>query len=126
METNYKQDKLTEAIIGAILKVHRTLGPGFLESIYRKALILELNERGIRVETEKKIKIYYAGEEIGEHRLDLLVEGRVILELKTVEELSFSHYCQVRSYLKATSLRVALLVNFATAPVDIRRVERKQ
>ncbi|MEW6619825.1 MAG: GxxExxY protein [bacterium] len=76
-----------------------------------------------RVETEKEILIYYEGEEVGKHRLDILVESKVIVELKTVEELSKAHYAQVRSYLKATGVKVAILVNFAKEKADFRRVE---
>jgi GxxExxY protein len=122
---NYEQGTLTQVIIEAIIKVHRTLGPGFLENIYRVALVKELRKRGLRVETEKKVLIYYEGEEVGWHRLDILVEGRVIVELKTVEALGVIHYAQVRSYLRATNLPIALLVNFATEKADFRRIERR-
>jgi len=121
----YGEDKLTELIIKGIIKVHQILGPGFLESIYRKALIIELRKQGVRAETEKEIMVYYEGENIGRHRLDILVEDKVIIELKTVEELSKAHYAQVRSYLKATELRVAILVNFAKEKADFRRIELK-
>jgi len=119
----YQQDKLTETIIQAIIKVHQTLGPGFLESIYRKTLLIELRSQSLRVETEKGVIIYYRDEEVGRHRLDLVVEDRVIVELKTVEELSKAHYAQVRSYLKATGLKLAILVNFAKEMADFRRIE---
>lgn len=118
------EQNCTREIISAIIQVHQTLGPGFLESIYRNALVLELRRRGFRVETEKRIKIFYEGEEVGEHRLDVLVAGTIIIELKTVEDLSKAHYAQLRSYLKATGLKVGILVNFATERADYRRVER--
>lgn len=121
--SEYQEDLLTEKIIQCIIKVHQTLGPGFLESVYRRAMLIELIKQKLRVETEKEIVIYYEGEEIGRHRLDILVEGRVIVELKTVEELSKAHYAQVRSYLKATGLNVCILVNFAKEKADFRRVE---
>lgn len=119
----YQRGSLTEAIIQCIIKVHQTLGSGFLERIYSRALIIELTKRGLAVETEKEIVIYYQGEEVGRHRLDILVENEVIVELKTVAELSKAHYAQVRSYLKATGMKVALLVNFAKEKADFRRVE---
>ncbi len=119
----YQRGSLTEAIIQCIIKVHQTLGPGFLEQIYSRALVIELTKQGLTVETEKGIVIYYQGEEVGRHRLDILVENEVIVELKTVEELSKAHYAQVRSYLKATGIKVALLVNFAKEKADFRRVE---
>src|SRR6266849_8753553 len=103
----YEEGKLTAVIIQAIIKVHQVLGPGFLESVYHNALVMELQSRNLAVDTEKKIKIYYEGEEVGLHRLDIVVGNKVIVELKTVEELSKAHYAQVRSYLKAANLNVA-------------------
>ncbi len=85
-------------------------------------MVIELCRRGLPVETEKQIMIYYDGEEIGYHRLDLLVGGRVIVELKTVEELVKIHYTQVKAYLKATGLPLAILVNFAGLKADFRRI----
>ena len=122
MRSNF-DDELTEAIFQCIVRVHVTLGPGFLESIYRKALVIELRQAGFKVEAEKEITVLYRGEEVGLHRLDLLVDGRVILELKTVEELSRAHYAQVRSYLKASGLMLGLLVNFLKVRSDFRRIE---
>ena len=119
----YHQHYLTEQIIQCIIRVHKTLGPGFLESIYRKALILELTKSDLFVESEKEIAIFYDTHEIGRHRLDLLVENIVIVELKTVEALSRAHYAQVRSYMKATGVSVSLLVNFSTERADFRRLE---
>ncbi|MDY6933812.1 MAG: GxxExxY protein [Spirochaetota bacterium] len=119
----YKEDKLTELIIKSIIKVHNTLGPGFLESIYRKALLIELKNCNITAENEKEVIIFYQDEQIGCHRLDILVENRIIIELKTVENLSKSHYAQIRSYLKATGLKVGILVNFAKERADFRRIE---
>lgn len=115
--------QLTQQIIKAVIKVHQTLGPGFLERIYHNALVVELTRQEFTVESEKEISIYYEGELVGTHRLDLLVEGRVIIELKTIEELAGIHYAQLRSYLKATKLGVGLLVNLAKDKADYRRVE---
>ena len=119
----YQEDKLTETIIQCIIKVHQTLGPGFLESVYRRALLVEIKKRNLSAETEKEIVVYYEGVEVGRHRLDILVEDKVIVELKTVDELGKAHYAQVRSYLKATALRVAILVNFSKEKADFRRIE---
>jgi len=118
-----REDLLTERIIQCIIGVHQTLGPGFRESIYRKAMVVELTKQELMVETEKEIVVYYQGEEVGRHRLDILVGNKVIVELKTVEELSKVHYAEVRSYLKATGIKVAILVNFAKEKADFRRVE---
>jgi len=123
MEIEYEKDKRTELIIQSIIRVHQILGPGFLESIYRKALMIELRKQGLNVETEKEAVVYYEAEEVGRHRLDIVVGDRIIIELKTVEELSKAHYAQVRSYLKATGLKIGLLVNFAKEKADFRRIE---
>jgi GxxExxY protein len=119
------ESQVTERIIKAIIKVHQTLGPGFLERIYHNALVIELTKQGHVVESEKDIPIYYEAELVGTHRLDVLVDGCVIVELKTVEELAGTHYSQLRSYLKASSLRIGLLVNLAKDKADYRRVELK-
>lgn len=115
-------DGLTERIISCIIRVHQVLGPGFLESVYRRALLIELGNRGLVTEIEIEVVVYYDGVVVGRHRLDLVVERRVILELKTVESLSKAHYAQVRSYLKAAHLPLALLVNFADHKADFRRI----
>ena len=118
METN----SLTERIIGCIIVVHQTLGPGFVEGIYRRALLIELARQQLKVEVEKQVVIYYRGQRIGVHRLDMVVEDRIIVELKTVESLSKAHYAQLRSYLKATSIALGILVNFSPERADYRRI----
>jgi GxxExxY protein len=114
---------LTDRIIYCVIKVHQTLGPGFLEKVYRHALRIELRKQNLTAEVEKPVFVYYEGQKVGRHRLDFLVEGQVILELKTVEALSRAHYAQVRSYLKATGLRLGLLINFADERAEFRRIE---
>ena len=121
-----KHEALTQQIIGCIVKVHRTLGPGFLEEIYRRALCIELRRSGLKVETEKSVPVFYEEEEIGLHRLDLVVEDTVVLELKAVPELAAAHYEQLRSYLCASAIDLGLLVNFGRERSDFRRVERPQ
>jgi GxxExxY protein len=120
---SYRADKFTDRIIGCIIKVHQTLGPGFLENVYRRAMILELREQGFVTEVEKEVNVYYGGQEVGRHRLDLLVDGQMILEIKAVEGLNRIHYAQIRSYLKSTGLGLGLLVNFAGERADFRRIE---
>jgi GxxExxY protein len=117
-------DPITERVIACIIRVHQVLGPGFLEIVYRRALLVELRKQALPVETEKEIIIYYEGHEVGRHRLDLIVAGRIIIELKTVESLSKAHYAQVRSYLTATGLKLGLLVNFSLERADFRRIHR--
>ena len=116
--------RLTHRIIGCAIAVHRALGPGYLESIYENALVLELKKHGLAVERQKTIKVFYDGQEVGEHRLDLLVEGKVVLELKSVEEVAKKHVAQVISTLKAAGARVAPLMNFNEEQLThgIRRV----
>ena len=118
-----KHQALTERIIGCVVQVHRTLGPGFVESIYHKALLLELRSSGLQVQTEREVVVRYLGEEVGRHRIDLIVEEAVVLELKAVPQLVAVHYAQVRSYLRASGLRVGLLVNFGRERADFRRID---
>ena len=120
---DYQEDRVTEAIIECIIRVHQTLGAGFLESEYQRALVIELEKRELGVESEKEVTVFYDQQEVGRHRLDLVVEDKVIVELKTVEDLSKAHYAQARSYLKATGLKTGLLVNFAKEKADFRRIE---
>ena len=113
---------LSHRIIGAAIEVHRELGPGFLEHIYEEALKIELSEHDLTFESQKEIIINYLGTEVGSHRLDLLVENKIIVELKAVKEFNDIHFAQLRSYLKATGLKVGLLLNFAKPTVEIKRV----
>jgi GxxExxY protein len=105
-------DDLTEKIIGATIEVHRVLGPGLLESIYEEALGLELEFRSIKVGRQVELDVNYKGHTIKGLRIDLLVEGQVIVELKSVSRLPEVAQAQVLSYLKATGLKRALLINF--------------
>ena len=118
----YSFDKLSETIIGAAIKVHKELGPGFLESIYEEALKIEFSETNLNYECQKEIKIGYHGKEVGTHRLDLIIEEKIIVELKAVKELTDVHFAQLISYLKATNLKVGLLLNFAKPTLEIKRV----
>jgi len=116
-------DGLIRRVIGCLIEVHKRLGPGFLESVYHRAVEIELGHQETHFETEKPIQLTYREQPLGEHRLDLVVEGQLVIELKTVETLHKKHYAQVRSYLKATGHPVGLLVNFADFQLDARRVE---
>lgn len=123
---NWGKEDLTEKIIVACINVHKELGPGFLESIYHNALLVELKNQKLVFETEKEVRIFYKNNEVGFHRLDLFIENEIVLELKTVEEISGKYYSQVRSYLKAMNKEIGLLVNFAGSKIDVRRVEREK
>src|SRR5271168_3263727 len=92
---------LTEPIIGAAIEVHRRLGPGFLESVYEKALIIELKKRGLALQSQMEVIISYDGEEVGLHRLDLFVEDTIVVDLKAIKNLDDIHFAVVRSQLKA-------------------------
>jgi GxxExxY protein len=121
-EGKYAFDELSRKIIGAAINVHTELGPGFLESLYEEAMKIELKEWGLAYEAQKEIEVTYLGTPIGIHRLDLLVACEVIVELKAVRELTDVHFAQLRSYLRATHLKVGLLLNFAKPTLEIRRV----
>jgi len=120
---NEQWDDLIYRVIGCMIAVHKELGPGFLESAYHRALEIELAYRELWFESEKEIHLRYRGKSIGVHRLDLLIENQLVVELKTVSELHKKHYAQVRSYLKAAKKPVGLLANFADFQLDPRRVE---
>jgi GxxExxY protein len=101
--------------------VHNVLGPGFLEKVYRNALLKELLVRGHGAEAEVKIPVYYKGESVGDYYADVLVDERVILELKALAGLTGEHEAQLLNYLKATGLKIGLLLNFGTRKVQIKR-----
>lgn len=117
-----KNEELTGRIIAAAIKVHKSLGPGFLESVYEEALAIEFDALGIGFERQKVIPIFYRSRQIGEHRLDFLVEKSVVVELKAVVALEKIFFAIVRSYLKATNLEFGLLLNFAAMPLAIKRI----
>ena len=116
---------LTERIISAAIRVHKELGPGFLEAMYEEAVAIELAAAGLTFERQKLLPVFYREHLIGEHRLDFLVERKVILELKAISALEDIHFAIVRSYLKAANLDDALLLNFATARLTVKRVGRE-
>lgn len=119
-------ERLGKEIIGAAIEAHRELGPGFIEHIYRKAMMQELTLRGVGVEQEKRILVPYKGIQIAGQKLDLIVEDRVIVKLKCVERFAPIHQAQLISYLKATALRLGYLINFKTELVKngIKRIDR--
>ena len=117
--------ELTDRIIGAAIRVHRELGPGFLEAIYEEALAVEFAVSGIQFERQKPVGLFYREQHVGEHRLDFLVEQTVVLELKAISALEDIHFATVRSYLKACKLETGLLLNFAAATLTVKRVGRE-
>jgi GxxExxY protein len=126
MMDNKLNDPLTEQIIGLAMKVHRVLGPGFLESVYLKALLIELRKAGLRAEEEKRINVLYEGASVGDFAADILVEDKVILELKAVEAFNKAHEVQTVNYLTATGLDIGLLINFGSERLQFKRKFRKK
>jgi GxxExxY protein len=116
---------LTDRIIAAAIRVHKELGPGFLETMYEEALAIEFAAAGIRFERQKLLPVFYREHLIGEHRLDFLVEQKVILEFKAISAIKDIHFAIVRSYLKAAGLSDGLLLNFATTRLTVKRVGRE-
>ncbi len=114
-------DNLTEKVIGAAYQVHNNLGFGFLESVYENALSIELNKLNIQFETQAPVKVFYNSQVVGDFVCDLLVEKRLILELKSVTQLATAHEVQLVNYLNATKIDIGLLVNFGPSKVDVRR-----
>ena len=112
MRPEKDNDELTFVVIGAAMEVHRVLGPGYLENIYEEALAIEMAKRKIPFERQKIIYVTYDGQMIGESRLDFLVERRLVVELKAIEDFAPIHSAQVISYLKMTKHKFGLLINF--------------
>lgn len=106
-------DSITQSIIGAAIEVHKTLGPGLIESIYEEALCYEFQLRGIAYQRQLAVDVLYKGKVIKGQRIDIIVEGEVIIELKSVSKLHELVMAQILSYLKATGLKRGLIINFA-------------
>lgn len=121
-----RDSEITNAIIAAAIAVHRELGPGFLESIYEQALAVEFALGGIAFIHQKPIPLFYRDHQIGEHRLDFVVENKIIVELKAIETLENVHFAIVRSYLKAAALSDGLILNFSSMPLTVKRVRRER
>lgn len=120
-----KYQELTEKIIGCAYNVYNEIGFGFLESVYEKCLLIELEKAGIRAESQKQITVHYDGQLVGNFIADILVEGKVILELKSVRRLAEVHEVQLVNYLTATGVDVGLLINFGAIKVRVKRKVRE-
>ena len=114
--------ELSYQVMEAVFEVHNTLGVGFIESVYEKALAHELTLRGIPFERQKRVQISYKGQVVGKHRLDIVVSGIIVLELKAVSELTDVFKQRVLSYLKATGLKLGILINCGTPRVQYTRI----
>ncbi len=117
-------EQITEKVIGCTYRVYNKMGFGFLESVYEKCLLIELRKMGLEVESQKAITVYYDEEEVGQFVADLLVEGEVIVELKSVRRLIEAHEVQLVNYLVATGKEVGLLLNFGAEEVEVKRTVR--
>ena len=115
-----KHKELTAKIIECAFKVHRNLGFGFLESVYRNALMIEIAKAGLEAEMEKNIQVHYDGQIIGDFIADVIVEDKIILELKSIKQINPVHESQLVNYLRATGIEVGLLINFGEQ-VEIKR-----
>ena len=116
-----KEEELTYKIRGCVYEVSRELGSGFLEQVYKNALLHELNIAGLKYESEKKIPVQYKGIEVGYYAADIIVEDKVILELKAQKQLTKAHEAQVLNYLKATEIKIGLLINFTHPKSEVKR-----
>ena len=120
-----KYEELTHTIIGCIYNVYNALGFGYLESVYEKALLIELEYTGLEVKSQHPIQINYRGQVVGDFIVDVLVQDKVLIELKSVKSLKKIHEAQLVNYLVSTGIEVGLLVNFAEEKVEIKRKVRK-
>lgn len=114
--------ELSYRVVGCAQRVHATIGNGFPEHIYHQAMETELRLSGIPFETEKAITVHYRGEPCGQFRLDLVADGKIVIELKALDGLNDVHLAQVLSYLKASNLRLGILMNFGKTSLQTKRV----
>jgi GxxExxY protein len=117
-----KESDLTETVIGSAFEISRVLGAGFLEKVYERALIREFALRGLSAKAQVSFPVCYKGQYVGEYSADLVVEARLIVELKCVERFANEHLAQCINYLKASGLQMALLINFQRPRVEWKRV----
>lgn len=117
-------EELTAKILEACFEVSNELGAGFLESVYEKALLIALKEKGLNVKSQYPLNVKFRGVVVGEYFADILVENSVILELKAVTKLAPEHKAQVINYLKATGVEVGLLINFGNPKLEYRRLHK--
>ena len=121
-EENFIHKELTYKIIGCAMEVHRELGYGFLEKVYENSLMILLEKEGINARQQHPVPVYFQEKIVGEYFADIIVEDKLIIELKTVEKLINVHYTQLLNYLKATRIRLGLLINFAPRKLEYERL----
>lgn len=122
----FPEKELTGKVIGVAIGVHKKLGPGFVEKVYHRALARDLRKAGLKFRSQSKAEISYEGGRIGFQVVDFIAENRVVLEIKAVAEIKPIHASQVISYLKATGLKVGLILNFAKSKLEIKRVVKSR
>lgn len=127
MTEEYKYKELTHKIIGCAMAVHNTLGNGFQEVIYQRALAIELGQAGLNFQRELEMPIFYKEQQIGTRRVDFLVEDKIMVELKAITQLEKVHLAQALNYLEAYKLEIGLLINFGNTSLQFKRIinERK-
>jgi len=121
-EENFIHKELTYKVIGCAMKVHRELGYGFLEKVYENSLLVLLEKEGIKARQQYPISVYFENKVVGEYFADILVEDKVLIELKAIERTANTHYAQLLNYLKATKIRLGLLINFAPRKLEYERI----
>lgn len=126
IKEEYKYSELTSRIIGCAITVHKTLGNGFQEVIYQRALEIEMNLTGLIFNREFEMLIFYRDEQIGTRRVDFLVEGIVSVELKAITKLEDVHFAQAINYLEAYNLEIGLLINFGEPSLNFKRITNKK
>jgi len=112
---------LTYKVIGCAMEVHRELGYGFLEKVYENAMMVQLKKEGVEAKQQQGVSVQFAGETVGEYFADILIEDKIIVELKAVDSLIKPHFAQVLNYLKATNIKVGLLLNFGPQGLQHKR-----
>ena len=122
MEKEFLYKEITEQIIGAAFEVYKVLGYGFLEKVYHKALVVELKLRRLPIEEEYAIKVIYENEIVGEYYADIFVERKVIVEIKVDDKYNSQHEAQLLNYLKATGIKIGLVINFGKSKCEFKRL----
>lgn len=126
MTKEFKYKKIKEKIIGASMKVHTTLGNGFQEVIYQRALALQMETDNVMFQRECNMPIYYLDKQIGERRIDFFVEEKICVELKAITNLEPVHFAQAKNYLEAFNIEIGLLINFGAQSLIYRRLENQK
>ena len=121
-----QEEELTEKILAASFEVINELGAGFLESVYEKALLIALREKGIAAFSQVSVPVHFRGQNVGDFLADIIVEDTILLELKAVKNLAPEHLAQVINYLKGTGLETALLINFGNKKLEYRRLHNRE